>query len=42
MCIGLGCPAIEFIEEKARINGVCVGCGVCADLCPAGAIGGEV
>ncbi|MGC9325973.1 MAG: indolepyruvate ferredoxin oxidoreductase subunit alpha [Desulfomonilia bacterium] len=40
VCIGLGCPAIEFVDEKAHINGICVGCGVCADLCPAEAIGG--
>ncbi len=39
-CIGIGCPAIEFKDEKAYINGMCVGCGVCADLCGPGAIGG--
>jgi indolepyruvate ferredoxin oxidoreductase alpha subunit len=41
VCISLGCPAIEFTDEKARINDMCVGCGVCAELCAAGAIGGE-
>lgn len=41
-CIGLGCPALEFRDEKAHINEVCVGCNVCAELCPAGAIGGDV
>lgn len=41
VCIGLGCPAIEFRDEKAHINETCVGCGVCADLCAPGAIGGE-
>jgi indolepyruvate ferredoxin oxidoreductase alpha subunit len=37
-CVRFGCPAIEFADEKARINELCNGCGVCADLCPAGAI----
>ena len=41
VCISLGCPALEFKDEKAHINSVCVGCNVCADLCPAEAIGGE-
>jgi len=42
VCISLGCPAIEFQEEKAHINEVCVGCNVCAQICPADAIGGDV
>lgn len=37
-CVRFGCPAIEFADEKARINELCNGCGVCADLCPFGAI----
>lgn len=41
VCIGLGCPAIEFKDEKASINDMCVGCGVCSDLCGVNAIGGE-
>lgn len=41
VCIGLGCPALEFRDEKAHIGEVCVGCNVCAEICPAGAIGGE-
>jgi indolepyruvate ferredoxin oxidoreductase alpha subunit len=40
VCIGLGCPAIEFREEKSFINSSCAGCGVCEELCPQGAIGG--
>jgi indolepyruvate ferredoxin oxidoreductase, alpha subunit len=40
-CIRFGCPAIEFVNEKARINELCSGCAVCAQLCPAGAIGRE-
>ncbi|MEN6448085.1 MAG: indolepyruvate ferredoxin oxidoreductase subunit alpha [Syntrophaceae bacterium] len=42
VCIGLGCPAIEFQDEKAHINEMCVGCNVCAEICPADAIGGDV
>jgi indolepyruvate ferredoxin oxidoreductase alpha subunit len=37
-CVRFGCPAIEFADEKARINELCNGCGVCADLCSFGAI----
>jgi indolepyruvate ferredoxin oxidoreductase alpha subunit len=42
VCIGLGCPAIEFRDEKAHIGEMCVGCNVCAEICPADAIGGDV
>jgi indolepyruvate ferredoxin oxidoreductase alpha subunit len=37
-CVRFGCPAIEFADEKARINELCNGCAVCAQLCPVGAI----
>ena len=37
-CVRYGCPAIEFLDEKALINELCNGCAVCAHLCPAGAI----
>ncbi|MGB9175518.1 MAG: indolepyruvate ferredoxin oxidoreductase subunit alpha [Methanoregula sp.] len=40
-CVRFGCPAIEFSDEKARINDLCSGCSVCAQLCPVGAIGRE-
>ena len=38
ICIRYGCPAIETVDEKARINDLCSGCAVCAQLCPTGAI----
>ena len=39
-CMGLGCPAISMKNGKARIDGtLCVGCGVCAQLCAFDAIG---
>ncbi|MCK4714433.1 MAG: 4Fe-4S binding protein, partial [Candidatus Aenigmarchaeota archaeon] len=34
LCMEIYCPAIE----KGRINDMCVGCGFCAHICPAGAI----
>ena len=38
-CMGLGCPAISFKDNKAKIDPtLCVGCGVCGGLCPFGAI----
>jgi len=41
-CVRFGCPAIEFADEKAYITDLCAGCGVCAEICPAGAISVEV
>ncbi|MFA7303638.1 MAG: indolepyruvate ferredoxin oxidoreductase subunit alpha [Methanoregula sp.] len=41
-CVRFGCPAIEVVGEKAQINDLCSGCSVCAQICPAGAIGREV
>lgn len=38
-CLRIGCPAIEFIGGKVRINKeLCVACGVCKQLCRFGAI----
>jgi len=37
-CVKFGCPAIEFDGETARINVLCTGCGVCAQICENNAI----
>ncbi len=40
MCMKLGCPAISIKNNKAKIDPtLCVGCGVCEQLCHFGAIG---
>ncbi len=34
VCIGLGCPALSFKDEKAVINQtICTACGLCEQLC---------
>ena len=41
-CMGLGCPAVSMKNGKARVDAtLCVGCGVCRQLCAFDAIGGE-
>lgn len=41
MCMKLGCPAIVKGENKVDIDAsLCIGCGLCADVCPFHAIGG--
>lgn len=38
-CFGIGCPAITMQDGKAWIDDtLCVGCGLCAGLCPKKAI----
>ena len=38
-CMRVGCPAISMKEGKAHIdNTLCVGCGVCSQLCKFGAL----
>lgn len=33
-CMKIGCPAISFRDKKAKIdNTLCVGCGVCTQMC---------
>jgi len=35
----IGCPAISIKGGKARVDStLCVGCGVCAQLCKLGAL----
>lgn len=37
-CMKIGCPAISIKKGKAWVdNTLCVGCGVCEQLCPVGA-----
>jgi indolepyruvate ferredoxin oxidoreductase alpha subunit len=41
-CMKIGCPAISMRDKKAHIDAtLCVGCGVCDQLCAFGAIGGN-
>lgn len=39
-CMSIGCPAISMVDGKAVIDEtLCVGCGVCEQLCKFGALG---
>ena len=41
-CMKIGCPAISIVNGKARIDTtLCVGCGVCEQLCKVGALGAK-
>ena len=41
-CMRVGCPAISIHGGKADIDTtLCVGCGVCTQLCPMDALGGK-
>lgn len=38
----IGCPAISTINGKVTINAdLCTGCGLCSQICPVNAIGGD-
>lgn len=38
-CLKLGCPALEAGEAKVSVNdALCNGCGLCAQVCPTGAV----
>ena len=38
-CLSVGCPAVMVKNKKSRIDATqCVGCTVCAQVCPVGAI----
>ena len=38
-CMRIGCPAISFKGGRAHVDGtLCVGCGVCSQLCRVGAL----
>ncbi|MCR5825686.1 MAG: indolepyruvate ferredoxin oxidoreductase subunit alpha [Oscillospiraceae bacterium] len=38
-CMRIGCPALSFKDGKARVDEtLCVGCGVCEQLCKFGAL----
>ena len=40
-CMRIGCPAVSIRDGKAHVdNTLCVGCGVCSQLCPVGAFEG--
>ena len=40
-CMKIGCPAISIVDGKAKVDTtLCVGCGVCAQLCKFGALKG--
>ncbi len=42
-CLLIGCPAIENLCNSVRINEeLCVGCGVCKQMCKFGAISGRL
>lgn len=41
-CMGIGCPSISFADKKATIDvTLCVGCGLCTQMCGFGAISGK-
>ena len=40
LCLKLGCPAIEYINDEIRVNEIlCGGCALCEKVCKDGAFG---
>ncbi len=37
-CLSIGCPAMDLVKGKVVILDACVGCGICSQVCPVGAI----
>ena len=38
-CMRIGCPAISMVKGKAHVDAtLCVGCGVCGQMCKLGAL----
>ena len=41
-CMKIGCPAVSFADKKAKIDpSICVGCGLCAQMCKFDAFEGK-
>lgn len=38
LCLDIGCPAISLVEGVPSISESCIGCGICAQVCPQEAI----
>ncbi len=38
LCLQVKCPAIVFSNGKAEITNQCIGCSICAEICPFNAI----
>ena len=38
LCLEIGCPSINLVNDSIEINIFCSGCGMCEQICPFGAI----